>query len=316
MSLLSVLLLSLCVSSLEGFVLVDRKLQLSTRASAISSIGTTTSTSTQPSSSRLIRSLATSGDDTNKENTSGSGSSEGIDVSSDPRLYYLRLSRATGIEWGTDLSFAFVYVRAMDPTGAAAMSGKIQVGDQLCQLQAVPIETTKEGEEAPPVVNLVGAPFDYVMSAFAGLGKTVQELDMVFFRGSKEELKAACTGGEASSDPDTVTITVVENKGSGKEVLHTIKAPAGCNIREVLTDNNINVYQSITRWTNCKGKQLCGTCIVDIKEGSQNTNRKSMDEESTLRENPDSYRLACIAFAYGDITVETLPPINAAQWTR
>jgi len=260
--------------------------------------------------------LATSGDDTNKENTSGSGSSEGIDVSSDPRLYYLRLSRATGIEWGTDLSFAFVYVRAMDPTGAAAMSGKIQVGDQLCQLQAVPIETTKEGEEAPPVVNLVGAPFDYVMSAFAGLGKTVQELDMVFFRGSKEELKAACTGGEASSDPDTVTITVVENKGSGKEVLHTIKAPAGCNIREVLTDNNINVYQSITRWTNCKGKQLCGTCIVDIKEGSQNTNRKSMDEESTLRENPDSYRLACIAFAYGDITVETLPPINAAQWTR
>ena len=30
------------------------------------------------------------------------------------------------------------------------------------------------------------------------------------------------------------------------------------------------------------------------------TNRKSMDEESTLRENPESYRLSCITNAYGD----------------
>jgi hypothetical protein len=41
-----------------------------------------------------------------------------------------------------------------------------------------------------------------------------------------------------------------------------------------------------------------------------------MDEASTLRENPDSYRLSCVTFAYGDVTVETFPPINAAQWTR
>jgi hypothetical protein len=47
-----------------------------------------------------------------------------------------------------------------------------------------------------------------------------------------------------------------------------------------------------------------------------NTNRKSMDEGSTLRENPDSYRLSCVTFAYGDVTVETFPPINPAQWTR
>ena len=38
----------------------------------------------------------------------------------------------------------------------------------------------------------------------------------------------------------------------------------GTNIRELLVDNGINVYRSITRWTNCKGKQRCGTCIVDV----------------------------------------------------
>ena len=38
----------------------------------------------------------------------------------------------------------------------------------------------------------------------------------------------------------------------------------GTNIRELLVDNGINVYRSVTRWTNCKGKQRCGTCIVDV----------------------------------------------------
>ncbi|CAB9500365.1 Ferredoxin [Seminavis robusta] len=248
----------------------------------------------------------TSSADDNEED----GSNDGIDLSLDERLYRVRLSRFPGIEWGTDLSFAFVYVRALDPSGAASMSGQVAVGDQLCELRAV-----IDSDSNKPV-NLLGAPFDYVMTAFATLEKGVQDVELVFFRGSQEDLKAVCTGEGAKKESDTVTITVIQNKGSPEENIQTITAPAGCNVREVLTDNKINVYQSITRWTNCKGKQLCGTCIVDITEGSGQTNRKSMDEASTLRENPDSYRLSCVTFAYGDITVETFPPIEAAQWTR
>lgn len=171
-----------------------------------------------------------------------------IDVTSDERLYRIRLSRATGIEWGTDLSFAFVYVREMDPTGAAAMSGQIQVGDQLCELQAV--------KEASPPINLVGAPFDFVMESFADLDNTVSDVDLVFFRGTKDKLKAAAKGGDTVSDPEIVTVTVIENKGSETEKVHSLKAPAGVNVRQLCVDNGINVYQSITRWTNCKGKQL------------------------------------------------------------
>jgi ferredoxin len=111
-------------------------------------------------------------------------------------------------------------------------------------------------------------------------------------------------------------VTVVQDRGGNDEKIRTLTAPAGVNVRELLVANGINVYQSVTRWTNCKGKQLCGTCIVNVSDGSLSTNRKSMDEASTLRENPDSYRLSCVTFAYGDVTVETFPPINAAQWTR
>ena len=235
--------------------------------------------------------------------------SDEIDVKEDDRLYRVRLSRATGIEWGTDLSFSFVYIRDMDPSGAAMLSGVISKGDQICELR--PVE--KGGE----VIPLIGSSFDIVMQSFAALGKTTREVDLVFFKGSKDELKALCAGQSSSkNEAGKIAITVIQNKGSKDEETKVIIADEGANIRQTLVDEGINVYQSVTRWTNCKGKQLCGTCIINVKEGSENTNRKSMDEESTLRENPDSYRLSCVTFAYDDVTVETFPPIKAAQWTR
>jgi len=100
------------------------------------------------------------------------------------------------------------------------------------------------------------------------------------------------------------------------ENVQTITTTPGADVRQVLTDHGINVYQSFTRWTNCKGKQLCGTCIVNLTEGGVYTNRKRMDESSTLRENQDTYRLSCVTFVYGDVTVETFPPVKPTQWTR
>lgn len=233
----------------------------------------------------------------------------GIDITEDDRLYRIRLSRATGIEWGTDLSFSFVYVREMEPGGAAQMSGMISKGDQICELRPV--------EDGGVVIPLIGAPFDAVMGAFAELKRTTTAVDLVFFKGTKDELKSLCTGESSEKGNDgKIKITVIQNKGSNDEQTRVLLADAGANVRQRLVDEGINVYQSVTRWTNCKGKQLCGTCIINVSEGSLNTNRKSMDEESTLRENPDTYRLSCVTFAYDDVTVETFPPIKASQWTR
>jgi ferredoxin len=250
---------------------------------------------------------ATDDDDQSAESPDKSGEATPIDVDQDDRLYRIRLPRAAGIEWGTDLSFAFVYVRGLEPAQPADIAG-VEVRDQLCELQAV-----QEGSSPVP---LIGAPFDYVMEAFATLDKTVTTVDLVFFRGAKEELKALCAGTAVTKEPETITVTVIENKGANNEKKRTLTAPVGVNVRELCVDNGINVYQSVTRWTNCKGKQLCGTCIVNVSDGAIQTNRKSMDEDSTLRENPDSYRLSCVTFAYGDVTIETFPPVQASQWTR
>jgi ferredoxin len=271
-------------------------------------------------------------------------------VDLDQRLFRIRLSRFTGIDWGTDLSFRFVYVRGIDPNGSAARavatgtSGqKIKVNDQLCEVQPVVLQQQQQQQQQQNIaasINVIGAPFDYVMNQFSQLDPSITDVDLVFFRGTREELQLLCGTGEdstpstsllnnsrknttaaastpssSSSSSSLITVSVVENKGSNIEKLHTFTAPPGVNVRKLCVDHGINVYQSVSRWTNCKGKQLCGTCIVNIPNG-QGTNRKSVDEESTLRENPETYRLACITFAYQDVTVETFPPIKAAQWTR
>ena len=72
----------------------------------------------------------------------------------------------------------------------------------------------------------------------------------------------------------------------------------------------------MTRWTNCNGKQLCGTCIVDVTEGVDKCTRRSLDEASTLRENPETYKLACVTNVYGDITVQLMPKVHPAGSPR
>ena len=58
----------------------------------------------------------------------------------------LRLSRAPGIEWGTDLSFSFVYyVREKDFTGDAAMSNQVQKGDQLWEVTPIVVASGEGG---------------------------------------------------------------------------------------------------------------------------------------------------------------------------
>jgi len=79
----------------------------------------------------------------------------GIDLNDNPALYRVRIPRATGIEWGTDLSFAFVYVRGVEPGGAADLTGQVKKGDQICELRPV----GKDPESCQPI-NLIGASFD------------------------------------------------------------------------------------------------------------------------------------------------------------
>jgi ferredoxin len=136
------------------------------------------------------------------------------------------------------------------------------------------------------------------------------KLKYTFFRGSKEQLMGRKMPLPAET---TVTITVVQ--GGKPEI--KLQCPGGTNIRELLVNEGINVYRSVTRWTNCKGKQRCGTCIVDIVNNDKNgLTRKSLNEGAALMENPESYRLSCITNVYEDITLEVQGPIGEAAVRR
>lgn len=217
---------------------------------------------------------------------------EAAEREEDPRVYTANITKPTGIDFGCDLSLRWPYVLGLVPGGAAGLSGQVEVGDQVL------------GIGRTSVVGATIAEATGVLAASDGA-----ELLLTLFRGSRAELQQAVgfMGG-----PSVVNIRVLQ---AGQPEL-TFQAKAGCNLRDELTARKINVYRSLTRWTNCNGKQLCGTCIVDVQQGLDGCSRRSVDEASTLRENPLTYRLSCITQVYGDITVEVQSPVGSAQWTR
>lgn len=213
----------------------------------------------------------------------------------DPRVITLNIDRVTGIDFGCDLALKWPYVLSLVPNGAADRSGLILIGDQLAAIAG------------QSVLGLgIGECMERLGTAEGGT-----DVALTFFRGTREQLQSI-VGADNTGASATVTITVME---PGKPDV-AIKAPYGANLRDELVARKINVYQSITRWTNCNGQQLCGTCIVDVSKGVDACTRRSLDESSTLRENPETYKLACITNVYGDITVQLMPKIGAAQWTR
>ena len=206
-------------------------------------------------------------------------------VVADPRASLVELPRgATGVEWGTDLSFVGVYVRALLPGGAAEQSGAVAPGDQLVAI---------DGDA------VFDATFDAAMARLAAVDA---EARLEFFRGDRTELLAAV--GRSQAAPGAATITV-DDRGERREIV----VEAGANLRDALVKDGIDVYRGTTAWTNCAGHQMCGTCIVDVVGGAAATNRKSNDEEGTLNLQgcEPSCRLSCVTFVYGDVEVRVRP---------
>lgn len=240
----------------------------------------------------------------------------------DPRVLTVVLDRVTGVNFGCDLSLCWPYVMGMVPSGSAECSGEVLIGDQLVAVAGK---------------NVLGLPMGEVM---ASLGTAEgAEISLTFFRGERAALQSCFDTPDSQA---TATVTLREPGKPEQQFAVPCTPPAdgrapparmctprramltptptlcadGANLRDELIARKINCYQSITRWTNCNGKQLCGTCIVDVSSGVESCTRRSLDEASTLRENPLTYKLACITNVYGDVTVELRPEVGAAQWTR
>ena len=208
-----------------------------------------------------------------------------------------QLPRATGLDLGSDLSFSWVYVRALLPGGAAELSGLIEPGDQIVAINEQ---------------SMLGVPFDKVVDSFGLNNEDTGIVTLDVFRGERDELLDAAGIPKDVLGESAPTLVVDRNyAGNAKTESLTIDAiDVGANLRDVLVENDVNVYQNVARFVNCNGKQLCGTCIVEVKDGMKYTNRKTVDEDGTLtlQKCPKNYRLACVTYVYGNVTVATIPP--------
>lgn len=110
----------------------------------------------------------------------------------------------------------------------------------------------------------------------------------------------------ATAPVEKVPVVVFEK---GSSTARTLEVPKGSNLRKVLLENKIDVYTLRGKLTNCGGGGQCGTCIVDIKEGSFNTNPRGMRETRLFesKQMPSTWRLSCCTLVEGPLTVGTKP---------
>lgn len=88
-----------------------------------------------------------------------------------------------------------------------------------------------------------------------------------------------------------------------KEVI----AADGANLRFKAIENGIDIYTFIGKMTNCGGYGQCGTCIVEIVEGTENLSPRTEVEDRKLKKKPANYRLACQTLVNGPVSVKTKP---------
>jgi ferredoxin len=86
-----------------------------------------------------------------------------------------------------------------------------------------------------------------------------------------------------------------------------VKIEEGTDLRRALIKEKVDVYTLGGKLRNCGGGGQCGTCLVSVEEGLNNTNQKSPKEEIMLESKPENWRLACRTLVYGDIVIKTKP---------
>ena len=117
-----------------------------------------------------------------------------------------------------------------------------------------------------------------------------------------------------------------------------IEVPVGANLRAEAVKAGINLNcafsglsdgidkfsRSVSKYVNCHGLGLCGTCRVKITQGRDQTNALTRREKLKFKYvplpdplpclaylgNEDTMRLACMAHVEGDIVVESSPDLN------
>ena len=105
----------------------------------------------------------------------------------------------------------------------------------------------------------------------------------------------------------------------------TIEVPEGTNLRQAAMAEGIELYSDelfpgvnvgLKRKLNCHGFGHCGECRVYVKQGMENTTRKTLKERFRIGvsffkfDHEHEVRLACQTSVTGDLEVYTQPEFN------
>ncbi|CAN6540226.1 unnamed protein product [Malus baccata var. baccata] len=103
----------------------------------------------------------------------------------------------------------------------------------------------------------------------------------------------------------------------GSYPVESAKAISGEKLlRDVMSDNKVELYATYGKLMNCGGGGSCGTCIVEIIDGKDYLNERTNTELKYLKKKPESWRLACQTIVgnkenSGKVVVQRIP-----QWKK
>jgi len=84
----------------------------------------------------------------------------------------------------------------------------------------------------------------------------------------------------------------------------TFSCEQGSNLRKILLDNGINLYNGKAKIINCTGISTCGTCAVKVEGEVSEPNWKEKARLSLPPHSPTANRrLACQTQVLGDVRV-------------
>ncbi|RZC75304.1 hypothetical protein C5167_050781 [Papaver somniferum] len=124
---------------------------------------------------------------------------------------------------------------------------------------------------------------------------------------------------EASPEKPEIELEFIGPKPQGDGTYPVDKASAISGeklLKKIMADNKIELYAAYGKVMNCGGGGSCGTCIVEIIDGSDLLNERTNTELKYLKKKPESWRLACQTIVgnkenSGKVVVQRLP-----QWKK
>ncbi|KAI3996198.1 hypothetical protein MKX01_022692 [Papaver californicum] len=129
----------------------------------------------------------------------------------------------------------------------------------------------------------------------------------------------AVNPSEPSQDKPEIELEFIGPKPQGDGTYPVDKASAISGeklLKKIMADNKIELYAAYGKVMNCGGGGSCGTCIVEIIDGSDLLNERTNTELKYLKKKPESWRLACQTIVgnkenSGKVVVQRLP-----QWKK